>query len=144
MSQDLLKDSQDFEHGHLVDVSTHSPMSPVFLDELEEKFYFKANFEAANYIALSADHSWSFLSKLELGYGNGYGAKDGYDYTLPFTDNFYAGGQNFRGFENRVIGPRAVYRFVNSVPGLPDPLGTGAIPNLPISLTAWAGNGPGL
>ena len=35
MSQDLLKDSQDLEHGRLVDVSTHSPMSPVFLDELE-------------------------------------------------------------------------------------------------------------
>ena len=35
MSQDLLKDSQDFEHGHLVGVSTHSRMSPVFLDELE-------------------------------------------------------------------------------------------------------------
>ena len=35
MSQDLLKDSQDLEHGRLVDVPTHSPMSPIFLDELE-------------------------------------------------------------------------------------------------------------
>ena len=35
MSQDLLKDSRDFEHGRLVGVSTHSRMSPVFLDELE-------------------------------------------------------------------------------------------------------------
>ena len=35
MSQDLLKDSQDLGHGRLVDVSTHSLMSPVFLDELE-------------------------------------------------------------------------------------------------------------
>ena len=35
MSQDLLKDSQDLEHGRLVDVPTHSHMSPVFLDELE-------------------------------------------------------------------------------------------------------------
>ena len=35
MPQDLLKDSQDLEHGRLVDVPTHSHMSPVFLDELE-------------------------------------------------------------------------------------------------------------
>ena len=35
MSQDLLKDSKDLEHGRLVGVSTHSRMSPVFLDELE-------------------------------------------------------------------------------------------------------------
>ncbi|HCU66450.1 MAG TPA: outer membrane protein assembly factor BamA [Rheinheimera sp.] len=95
--------------------------------------YFKTAFEAANYIPLSNDHSWSFLSKLELGYGNGYGSKDGYDHTLPFNDNFYAGGQNFRGFENRVIGPRAVYRFVNRIPGLPDPYTVGAVASLPTS-----------
>ncbi|MBU2277210.1 MAG: BamA/TamA family outer membrane protein, partial [Gammaproteobacteria bacterium] len=65
-------------------------------------------------------------SKLELGYGNGYGSNNGYDHTLPFSDNFYAGGQNFRGFENRVIGPRAIYRYVNQVPGLPDPFGSGS------------------
>ncbi len=35
MSQDLLKDSQDLEHGCLVDVSTHSCMSPDFLDEFK-------------------------------------------------------------------------------------------------------------
>jgi outer membrane protein insertion porin family len=96
--------------------------------------YFKTNFEAANYIALSADHSWSFLSKLELGYGNGYGSNNGYDHTLPFSDNFFAGGQNFRGFENRVIGPRAIYRYINAVPGLPDPFGSGVpVTNLPTS-----------
>ena len=93
--------------------------------------YFKSNFEARHYIALSDDHAWSFLSKLELGYGNGYGDKNGYDHTLPFNDSFSAGGQNFRGFENRVIGPRAVYRYVSAIPGLPDPLNTGAggLPN---------------
>ena len=94
--------------------------------------YFKTSFEAANYIPLSNDHAWSFLSKLELGYGNGYGSVDGYDHTLPFNDNFSAGGQNFRGFENRVIGPRAVYRYVSSIPGLPG-VGTGGVfyPDLP-------------
>ena len=81
--------------------------------------YFKVAFEGRNYIPLSNDHSWSFLSKLEMGYGNGYGDKDGYDYTLPFTENFYAGGDNIRGFESRIVGPHAVYRRAASIPGLP-------------------------
>lgn len=94
--------------------------------------YFKTTFEARKYIPLSNDHRWSFLSKLELGYGNGYGSKDGYDYTLPFTDNFYAGGQNLRGFEARIIGPHAIYRQISTVPGLPNPTGlAGAFPTDP-------------
>jgi outer membrane protein insertion porin family len=94
--------------------------------------YFKTSFEGRNYIPLSDDHAWSFLSKLELGYGNGYGAKNGYDYTLPFTENYYAGGQNMRGFESRIIGPHAIFRFADSVPGLPDPnAGTGSFPSGP-------------
>jgi outer membrane protein insertion porin family len=83
--------------------------------------YFKTTFEGRNYIPLSNDHAWSFLSKLELGYGNGYGSKNGYDYTLPFTENFYAGGQNIRGFESRIIGSHAIFREAQFVPGLPDP-----------------------
>ena len=82
--------------------------------------FFKSNFEARKYIPLSNDHAWSFLSKLELGYGNGYGNKNGYDHTLPFTENFYAGGQNVRGFESRIIGPHAIYRTPSSIPGIPD------------------------
>ena len=84
--------------------------------------YFKFAFEGRNYIPLSNDHRWSFLSKLEMGYGNGYGDKDGYDYTLPFTENYYAGGQNLRGFESRIIGPHAIFRYADQVPGLPDPV----------------------
>ncbi len=34
-SRSNCQDSQDLEHGRLVDVPTHSHMSPVFLDELE-------------------------------------------------------------------------------------------------------------
>ncbi len=99
--------------------------------------YFKSNFEGRHYIPLSNDHTWSFLSKIELGYGNGYGDKDGYDFTLPFNDNFYAGGQNLRGFENRAIGPRAIYRTVKTIPGLPDPFGESStsLPTSPINDT---------
>jgi outer membrane protein insertion porin family len=94
--------------------------------------YFKTAFEGRNYIPLSDDHAWSFLSKLELGYGNGYGDKNGYDYTLPFTENYFAGGQSLRGFESRIIGPRAIFRYADQVPGLPDPiLGTGNFPSGP-------------
>lgn len=88
--------------------------------------YYKTQFEAQNYIPLSQDHAWSFRSKLELGYGNGYGDKNGYDYTLPFTENFYAGGSNLRGFENRIVGPRAIFRYPGLVPGIPDPIDGGA------------------
>ncbi len=112
--------------------------------------YFKTNFEARHYWPLSADHGWSFLSKLELGYGNGYGDRNGYDYTLPFNDSFYAGGQNFRGFENRVIGPRAIYRSISTIPGLPDPFGGASglvtLPNSPdydryvVSRRSFGGN----
>ncbi|MDX1538199.1 outer membrane protein assembly factor BamA [Arsukibacterium sp.] len=87
--------------------------------------YYKMQFEAQNYIPLSNDHRWSFRSKLELGYGNGYGDKNGYDYTLPFTENFYAGGANLRGFENRIIGPHAIFRYPGVVPGIPDPVSGG-------------------
>jgi outer membrane protein insertion porin family len=94
--------------------------------------YFKTSFEGRNYIPLSDDHAWSFLSKLELGYGNGYGDKNGYDYTLPFTENYYAGGQNLRGFESRIIGPHAIFRYADQVPGLPDPnSGSGNFPSDP-------------
>ncbi|MDP4528030.1 outer membrane protein assembly factor BamA [Alkalimonas delamerensis] len=92
--------------------------------------FFKTNFEARKYIPLSRDHSWTFMSKLELGYGNGYGSRNGYDYTLPFNENFTAGGYNIRGFEHRIIGPRAVFRLPTNIPGLPDPIGGGS-GNLP-------------
>ncbi|QBL10090.1 outer membrane protein assembly factor BamA [Rheinheimera sp. D18] len=93
--------------------------------------FFKTSFEGRNYIPLSNDHSWSFLSKIELGYGNGYGSKNGYDYTLPFTENFYGGGQNIRGFESRIIGPHAVFRYADTVPGLPGDNMSNGYPNSP-------------
>ena len=98
--------------------------------------FFKTSFEGRNYIPLSNDHAWSFLTKLELGYGNGYGSKNGYDYTLPFTENYNAGGQNLRGFESRIIGPHAIFRYAQQVPGLPElGSGTGNLPADPDSDT---------
>jgi outer membrane protein insertion porin family len=106
--------------------------------------YFKSSFEARNYIPLSNDHAWSFLSKIELGYGNGYGDKDGYDHTLPFSDNFYGGGQNLRGFETRAIGPRAVYTFAAAAPGIPTGdgslTGPGTQPYYNVSQRSFGGN----
>ncbi|TKB44136.1 outer membrane protein assembly factor BamA [Thalassotalea mangrovi] len=82
--------------------------------------YFKAKFDSKFYFPLSRDHSWSFLTRLEAGYGNGYGDIDGNDYLLPFWENFRAGGSDtMRGFENNTVGPRAIFRTANTIPGLP-------------------------
>lgn len=92
--------------------------------------YFKWNFNSKFYYPLSQDQRWSFLAKLEMGYGNGYGEIDGNDQILPFWENFRAGGSgSLRGFENNTVGPRPVYRTPTSITG-PDgstiPLGPGS------------------
>ena len=78
--------------------------------------YFKAISDSKFYFPLSRDQRWSFLARLRLGYGNGYGDKDGAEQILPFTENFTAGGSDtLRGFENNTVGPRGVQRFSSSV-----------------------------
>ncbi|WP_088331666.1 outer membrane protein assembly factor BamA [Lacimicrobium sp. SS2-24] len=73
--------------------------------------YFKLSFDTKFYFPLSRDQRWSFLARLEMGYGNGYGDLDGNDQILPFWDNFRAGGSDsLRGFENNTVGPRPIYR----------------------------------
>ena len=82
--------------------------------------YFKLNYDSKYYIPLTRDHRWSFLTRLELGYGNGYGDIDGNDQLLPFWENFRAGGSDtLRGFENNTVGPRAIYRYPSQAPGVP-------------------------
>ncbi|QDP01730.1 outer membrane protein assembly factor BamA [Thalassotalea sp. PS06] len=82
--------------------------------------YFKGKFDSKFYFPLSRDHSWTFLTRLEAGYGNGYGDINGNDYLLPFWENFRAGGSDtMRGFENNTVGPRAIFRSSSTVPGLP-------------------------
>lgn len=78
--------------------------------------YYKAEFNSRFYFPLSDNQRWSFLSRLRLGYGNGYSSINGQDQFLPFTQNFTAGGSGtLRGFENNTVGPRAIQRGATSV-----------------------------
>jgi len=89
--------------------------------------YFKINFDSKFYFPLTRDQRWTFLTRLQLGYGNGYGDVNGHDQLLPFWENFSAGGSDtLRGFENNTVGPRAVYRYPTPISGTPNPTGSGA------------------
>ena len=80
--------------------------------------YFKLNYDAKFYFPLTRSQKWSVLTRIQLGYANGYGTVDGNDQLLPFWENFSAGGADtLRGFENNTIGPRAIYRTPQSIPG---------------------------
>ncbi|TYK65662.1 outer membrane protein assembly factor BamA [Colwellia echini] len=80
--------------------------------------YFKLNYNAKFYFPLSRSQKWSLLTRLQLGYANGYGQIDGNDQLLPFWENFSAGGADtLRGFENNTIGPRAIYATPQTIPG---------------------------
>ncbi|TPH13859.1 outer membrane protein assembly factor BamA [Litorilituus lipolyticus] len=86
--------------------------------------YFKLNFDSKYYFPLTRDQKWSVLTRLQLGYANGYGTVNGHDQLLPFWENFRAGGADtLRGFENNTVGPRAIYRYPSQIPGTPDPTG---------------------
>lgn len=78
--------------------------------------YYKAEFNTRFYFPITQDQRWSFLTRLRVGYGNGYGQINGKDQFLPFTQNFTAGGSGtLRGFENNTVGPRAIQRLVNTI-----------------------------
>lgn len=89
--------------------------------------YFKLNYDSKFYFPLTRNQNWSVLTRLQLGYANGYGSVNGHDQLLPFWENFRAGGADtLRGFENNTVGPRAVYRRPQTYIGTPDPTGTGS------------------
>ncbi len=71
--------------------------------------YFKTEIDGKWYFPLSRNQRWSFLARLKMGYGNGYGDVGGIDQVLPFTQHFTAGGaDSLRGFENNTVGPRGL------------------------------------
>ncbi|MEY8199645.1 MAG: outer membrane protein assembly factor BamA [Colwellia sp.] len=81
--------------------------------------YFKVNYDAKFYFPLTRSQKWSLLTRIQLGYANGYGTVGGNDQLLPFWENFSAGGADtLRGFENNSVGPRAIYRTPKKTNGL--------------------------
>ncbi len=73
--------------------------------------YYKFNMNSKFYFPLTQDHSFTFLTRFDLGYGNGYGTLNGNKQVLPFFENFTGGGRDsLRGFENNTVGPRGVIR----------------------------------
>jgi outer membrane protein insertion porin family len=85
--------------------------------------YFKINFDSKFYFPITNDHKWTFLTRLEMNYGNGYGELDGNEQTLPFWENFQQRSNDLRGFDSNTIGPRAVYRQKSVVSGGPNAIG---------------------
>jgi outer membrane protein insertion porin family len=78
--------------------------------------YFKTEVDTKFYFPLSRNQRWSFLARLKLGYGNGYGDKNGIDQILPFNQHFGAGGSDsLRGFENNTVGPRGIQIFPTQI-----------------------------
>ncbi len=85
--------------------------------------YFKVNFDSKFYFPLSDNHKWTFLTRLEMNYGNGYGKLDGNDQTLPFWENMQQRSTDLRGFESNTIGPRGIIRYKSYVEGPVDAFG---------------------
>lgn len=64
--------------------------------------YFKLTYSGQIFFPLS--RSFTLRLRTELGYGEGYGDTD----TLPFYENFFAGGfRSVRGYERNSLGPRS-------------------------------------
>lgn len=65
--------------------------------------YYRITSSASNYIPLGK--YFTFRSKIDLGYGIGYGDT----VAMPFFKNFYVGGSStLRGYEPRSLGPRDI------------------------------------
>ena len=85
--------------------------------------YFKVSYKTKMYFPLSNDHKWSFLTRFELNYGNGYGKVDGNEQTLPFWENLQQRSTDLRGFDTNTVGPRGVSRDKTTITGGPNSLG---------------------
>jgi outer membrane protein insertion porin family len=85
--------------------------------------YFKINFDSKFYFPLTQSHKWTFLTRLEMNYGNGYGDLDGNEQTLPFWENMQQRSTDLRGFESNTIGPKGIIRSKAPGAGAPDAFG---------------------
>ncbi|MFD2097791.1 outer membrane protein assembly factor BamA [Corallincola platygyrae] len=104
----------------------HTVGGKVTTPESSDLQYFKLNYESRWYFPLTQKQDFSFMVKTSLGYGNGYGDKDGNDQILPFWENFRGGGSGtLRGFRSNSVGPRGVIRYPDpeNIPGSPNPGG---------------------
>lgn len=83
--------------------------------------YFRAEYNFRYYQPFDDNHRWVGLARMSLGYGNGYGDEDGFEFTLPFWENFYGGGgDSLRGFERNRTGPKGILRRTSFIQGPPD------------------------
>lgn len=72
--------------------------------------YYKVTAETYHYFPIDTFHQYVFAARGKIGYGDGYGTKNGLDQRLPFFENFYLGSSEWlRGFDHNSIGPRALY-----------------------------------
>lgn len=85
--------------------------------------FFKVNYSSKYYFPITNDHAWTFLTRLDMNYGNGYGTLDGNQQTLPFWENMQQRSNDLRGFESNTVGPKGIIRSKTEVAGGPDPLG---------------------
>ena len=94
--------------------------------------YFTLSYNYSQYFPLTSNHHWTVLSKVSLGYGNGYGSvsNNNGDHVLPFFNFFRAGGNSsMRGFGSNGLGPSGVRRIPGDYSnGSPSPDGAGSVP----------------
>ena len=89
------------ERGQLHQVSTEVAV-PFVGNSLE---FYKINYRTQYFRPLFGD--FIFALKGDIGYGDGYGGLD----TLPFFENYYAGGpRSVRGYEENTLGPLDNFR----------------------------------
>jgi len=72
--------------------------------------FYKLDYAIDHYMPIAP--GWSFLSRLKLSYGDGYGKSS----KLPYFENFFASGsQTVRGFQRNTIGPKEIFRVPSTI-----------------------------
>lgn len=72
--------------------------------------FYKFRADTTHFFPIDKERKFIFNFRGKVGYGNGYGQKNGEDQIYPFFENFYLGGDEWlRGFKYNSAGPKAVY-----------------------------------